>query len=258
MSSINRLRGILGRLGLGTYEVRTYLALVEGGPMTAREAAEAAGVPYSRIYSVLKRLESLGAVSKTGGRPERFFAMPPIQVYGKLVDSVERVVGELRELMEGLQAVYESRYLERRHLSESTFLNIIRGREQILSFAVDVLEGASEKVYVALPYMELLDYRLIDAIMSVSRHADVYLMVTEPIREALGDVPPRIGVKVRSEMFGGGFITSVVLLVVKHAGELLGVYTNDRYLVDIAKTYYAHLWGHPKSAGLGNGEAGHT
>ncbi len=249
MSSINKLRDTLGRLGLGAYEVRTYLALVERGPMTAREAAEAAGIPYSRIYSVLKRLESFGAVSRGGGRPEKFFAMPPIQVYGKLVDGVEKVLGELRGIMDGLQTIYESRYLERHQRSESTFLNIIRGREQIASFAIGVLESAAEKAYVALPYMELLDYRLVDTILAVSRQADVYLMVTAPLREALGDVPPRISVKVRDEMFGGGFITDVVLLVVKHAGELLGVYTNDRYLVDIAKTYYAHLWGHPDVSG---------
>jgi hypothetical protein len=43
-------------------------------------------------------------------------------------------------------------------------------------------------------------------------------------------------------MFGGGALGNSALLVVRHGEGLLGIHSNERYLLDIAKTYFNYLW----------------
>lgn len=52
----------LGRLGLSDYEGKVYLSLLQIHPATAYEAARDAGVPTSKVYEVLDRLEGRGMV----------------------------------------------------------------------------------------------------------------------------------------------------------------------------------------------------
>jgi sugar-specific transcriptional regulator TrmB len=44
-------------------------------------------------------------------------------------------------------------------------------------------------------------------------------------------------------MFGSGLITSTaVLLIIKNADKLSGLFSNHKYIVDIATVYFNHLW----------------
>ena len=53
-------REILRKIGLNAYETDAYLALLEGGQMTAMEISREAHVPYSKIYEVLNSLKQKG------------------------------------------------------------------------------------------------------------------------------------------------------------------------------------------------------
>ena len=54
-------KNALREIGLNAYEIDTYLALVEGGEMTAMEISQEAKVPYSKMYEVLNSLKALRA-----------------------------------------------------------------------------------------------------------------------------------------------------------------------------------------------------
>lgn len=67
----------LHEMGLSEYEASSYLCLLQIGVATAREVAEGADVPQSRVYDVLDNLESKGFVTIQQGRPKKFGPVEP-------------------------------------------------------------------------------------------------------------------------------------------------------------------------------------
>ncbi len=95
---------LLERLGLTSYEAKTYVALVGLGPSTASDIAEAAGVPRTRIYTVLSDLEEGGWVDSREGRPKTFQAQRPAHRIGRVR---EQLVEEIDTVVPALEAQYE-------------------------------------------------------------------------------------------------------------------------------------------------------
>ncbi|GAB6861488.1 TrmB family transcriptional regulator [Haloplanus litoreus] len=62
----------LQEMGLSEYEASTYVGLLRGGTSTAKEVANRAGVPQSRVYDVLDSLKTKGFVVVQEGRPKKF------------------------------------------------------------------------------------------------------------------------------------------------------------------------------------------
>ncbi len=68
---------MLTDLGLNEYESKVYLALVEGGVMTAPQASKLARVPIQRVYDILERLVEKGMVFMVPGKVKRFGPAAP-------------------------------------------------------------------------------------------------------------------------------------------------------------------------------------
>ena len=60
MSISDGVRKSLEKIGLTSYEIRTYTSLVNSGELNASELSNKSGVPYSKIYEVLGTLEEKG------------------------------------------------------------------------------------------------------------------------------------------------------------------------------------------------------
>ena len=56
MSISDKVRKSLEKIGLTSYEIRTYTSLIDGGELNASELSNKSGVPYSKIYEVLGTL----------------------------------------------------------------------------------------------------------------------------------------------------------------------------------------------------------
>ncbi len=67
----------LERLGLTEYESRTYMKLVENGNLSAKDASELTGIPYSKIYTTLISLVDKGWASIKEGRPKKYIPIEP-------------------------------------------------------------------------------------------------------------------------------------------------------------------------------------
>jgi len=76
--NIEALTELFTRLGVSEYEGKVYASLVTSNPATAYEAAKEAGVPTSKVYEVLDRLEARAMVRHLdeGGR-KRYLPQPP-------------------------------------------------------------------------------------------------------------------------------------------------------------------------------------
>jgi len=67
----------LEKLGLTEYESKAYMKLVEHGHLSAKEASELTGIPYSKIYTTLISLVDKGWVSVKEGRPKKYRPIEP-------------------------------------------------------------------------------------------------------------------------------------------------------------------------------------
>lgn len=76
MATDPELINTLTRLGFSQYEAQAYIALVGQGALTGAEVSRGAGVPPSKIYETLARLETKGAVLVNRSEPVRYSAVP--------------------------------------------------------------------------------------------------------------------------------------------------------------------------------------
>ena len=156
--------------GFTDYEARAYLALVKHGEMTASRLSRASGVPYSKTYEVLSKLEGKGLVEVQKGRPMVFRAVPPrisLSRYGEEVlrgleeeyskkrraleedyaERTSRISEALRRASEELQVLFdEGGSLE----ASDDVIWTIRGRENVLTQMRELILGAS-KIKMILP-----------------------------------------------------------------------------------------------------------
>jgi len=68
---------LFSRLGVSEYEARVYGALLASNPATAYEAAKEAGIPTSKVYEVMARLEVRGMVRSLEDGRKRYLPQPP-------------------------------------------------------------------------------------------------------------------------------------------------------------------------------------
>lgn len=232
------LERVMALLGVGKREVQIYITLVERGALTAREISDALGIPYTKVYQHLNRLEKVGAVNQErGSRPAKFKAVPPSEVYRRLVNTASDVLKTLKPTFDTLQMLYESRYRE----VAPTFLTLIRGQDRVVDLIQEVVTAAEAEAYLAIPFPEVATYRLLATLTEESRRISIKVLTTEALRQRF-DLPPRVEVRTTQEMFGGGAIGGAVVIFVKYSGDISGIYSNERFIAEIARTYFNHLW----------------
>ena len=77
MSISDKTRKALEKIGLTSYEIRTFSALLKAGEQTASDLSQKSGVPYSKIYEVLGTLEEKSWIGSDDSRPTKYFAKSP-------------------------------------------------------------------------------------------------------------------------------------------------------------------------------------
>lgn len=76
MPIASELVASLTRLGFTQYEAQAYTALVGQAALTGAEVGRRAGMPPSKVYETLARLEARGAVLVNRSEPVRYTAVP--------------------------------------------------------------------------------------------------------------------------------------------------------------------------------------
>lgn len=100
---------LLKDLGLGTYEIDAYLALLSQGTAAANEVCARSGVPSSKIYAAMERLQDCGLVQIQRTRPKLFLATPLAEAMERILEfkraEQHRFESALPELEKRLQQV---------------------------------------------------------------------------------------------------------------------------------------------------------
>ena len=129
----------LREIGLGDYEAKLYVALVKRHPATGYELARASGVPSSKVYEVLARLQDKGLVFVAdGGRGKQYIPADPD-------DFIERYARRLTKALDGLRD-------ELRTLGGEEpvgYIWNVHGRDALLERAVDLLARAEQTALIS-------------------------------------------------------------------------------------------------------------
>src|SRR5581483_4009910 len=139
-------RGLLEALGLTKYETNAYLSLLTLGVSDARELSRASGVPTSKIYETMVRLEALGLVEVQASRPRKFMAREVGEALDELKNAKRR---EFEGLLKSLPSL-EQRLKVRARTSpkESTFWSVTTSWHDFANKHLAKAAEASEEVLI--------------------------------------------------------------------------------------------------------------
>jgi len=253
MSVSDKTRRALRDFGLTDYEVKTYVALVEAGPMAASELSTQAGVPYSKIYEIIGNLERKGWVETEQGRPSKYYAKAPsmalessrIRIENNLKVSLDDALGELQPLY------------ERKDVKEKPDIWIVRGQNNILDKIKETLDRTKRELLVAVPVVPEAIVTLAAPLLSIMRDRGVkvsILVTSSAGRDALKRLRSVADVRVREQMFGGGIISDsdqIILLLGEEPekGLTLAISSDHIGLVKFGKNYFEYLWENSSPSG---------
>ncbi len=127
-------------LGLSQYESRAYVALVAEAPVTAYQLARNAGIPTSKVYEILAKLEERDLVAVIWGDPKQYAAKDPAE----FVASSRQVH---QQTMQRLEQEFGRLHTPR----QQDYVWNLEGRAQIVQTGQDLLNEAKQTVVYAGP-----------------------------------------------------------------------------------------------------------
>jgi predicted transcriptional regulator len=127
------------RLGFSQYEARAYCALLRQSPLNGHEISKASGVPPSKIYETLLRLESKGTILVHRSTPVRYAAVALRMVLEQLRRQFE---GDLESAEQDLSAFPGAR--------DPGLTWSLGERGAVLRAAEDAIKHARREVFAAL------------------------------------------------------------------------------------------------------------
>ncbi|WP_042683797.1 TrmB family transcriptional regulator [Candidatus Nitrosotenuis chungbukensis] len=248
MSISDNTKKSLEKIGLTSYEIRTYSSLLKTGELTASDLSQKSGVPYSKIYEVLGSLEEKGWIGSDDSRPTKYFAKSPataLEVTKQKAESEfkqnENIV--LRELV----PMYE-----KSGVSERPDIWVLSGIMNIASKILEMVEMCRNEVLIALPKAnEELVKQALPKLRQLHDKGVVItiLMSSEMDKESLKALKRVASIKVKKGLFGGGIISDkryVVILFGQLANEsesteAVAIWADHAGLAGFAREYFEYL-----------------
>lgn len=127
----------LTEFGFSKYETACYLALAANHPSNGSQLSKLSGVARSRIYDVLRNLIKKSMVFEV--EPGLYVPLPPEELKKRLRTQAENNLSILEKQLDSIS-------------QESNYEHIltIRGYEQVISKAEDIIDSAKQELYVRL------------------------------------------------------------------------------------------------------------
>lgn len=140
MDTDSRTLALLQMLGLTMYDAKAYATLIGLGSTTPFILAEQAGIPRTKIYETLKRLEKDGWIAVERGRPGKVSPRCPAESIGGRKSALD---ADLKKMENDFTLHYEKRTEQ-----ESPNTALIRGIDNIMSRTVDMMTRARASLYL--------------------------------------------------------------------------------------------------------------
>jgi len=248
MSLSDKTRKALERIGLTSYEIKTYSALLKTGQINASDLSQKSGVPYSKIYEVLGTLEEKGWIGSDDSRPTQYFAKSPATAIETTKQNLEAEFKKNESvIVKELTPLYEQS-----GTSERPDIWVLSGVVNIASKILEMVDSCRNEVMVAIPKVaeDLAKEALPKLRLLHDRGVDITILVSEDVNsETLKSLSRVANVKIKKGLFGGGIISDkryVVILLGEDLGtsssaEAVAIWADHSGLAGFAREYFEYL-----------------
>jgi len=237
-------RQILREIGLNTYEIDAYVALLEEGQITAMEISKKARVPYSKIYKVLNSLKNKGWIKSAEVRPSKYYPIPPLEALATAKLRFEdKYKGWEQTIVSELQPLYE-----KRELVERPDILILHGQQGVIAKLEESFKKATKEIVIAAPEFakNIINSASFFLEPLQKTRVNIKLMVAGKIEDwkNLKGLFTISELRARDQMFGGGIIIDgkEAMLFLGEEKPSLVIWSNHVGLVRFAREYFQFLW----------------
>ena len=248
MSLSDKTRKALEKIGLTSYEIKTYSALLKTGQINASELSQKSGVPYSKIYEVLGTLEEKGWIGSDDSRPTQYFAKSPTTAIETTKQNLEADFKKNESvIIKELNPLYEQS-----GTSERPDIWVLSGVVNIASKILEMVDSCRNEVMIAIPKVaeDLAKEALPKLRLLHDRGVNTTILVSEDVNsETLKSLSRVANVKIKKGLFGGGIISDkryVVILLGEDLGassstEAVAIWADHSGLAGFAREYFEYL-----------------
>ncbi len=248
MSISDKTRKSLDKIGLTSYEIRTFSSLLKAGELTASDLSQKSGVPYSKIYEVLGTLEEKGWVSSDDSRPTKYIAKSPASA---LETTKLRLDSEFREnqnvVLNELIPLYE-----KSGTSERPDIWVLSGNVNIISKILEMIDSCKNEVMIAVPRAseDLVKQALPKLRLLHDKGVEITILISDSLdKDSLKAISRVSTVKVKKGLFGGGIISDkryVVILLGPElsdstSSDIVAIWADQTGLAGFAREYFEYL-----------------
>jgi len=248
MSISDKTKKALDKIGLTSYEIRTFTALLKTGEQTASDLSQKSGVPYSKIYEVLGTLEDKSWIGSDDSRPTKYFAKSPSTGLETTKQKIENdFLQNQSVILNELVPLYE-----KSGTSEKPDIWVLSGSANIAAKILEMVESCRNEVMIAVPEAgeELVKKALPKLRALHDKGVDITILISDKIdKESINAIKRVATVKIKKGLFGGGIISDkryvVILLGPEIAGasssDIVAIWADHAGLAGFAHQYFEYL-----------------
>ncbi|MFQ5979681.1 MAG: TrmB family transcriptional regulator [Candidatus Heimdallarchaeota archaeon] len=253
------LKDALREFGLTDYEVRAYIALIEDGEATANLVSDHSGVPYTRVYDVLKELEEKRFVEVRRGRPSTYRPRPPSEATALFIEKINQELQKnQKQIILDLKPLYEKKYAQEHH-----DVVIVRGALAVLEKIRDTLENVGREILILGPVIaeEYINYILPSIANLRAQNIRVRVLLTTGNLSEIPELPEEIRntaeIRIAENLPGAGILVDRKILFFITQGtreekngtirlpldaQVVGLWIDLQDIVGIAAEWVDKLW----------------
>ena len=248
MNISDKTRKALEKIGLTSYEIRTFSALLKAGELTASDLSQKSGVPYSKIYEVLGTLEEKSWIGSDDSRPTKYFAKSPSTGLETTKQKMESdFLQNQNAILSELVPLYE-----KSGTSEKPDIWVLSGSVNIAAKILETVESCRNEVMIAVPEAgeELVKQALPKLRALHDKGVKITVLTSDKMdKESIKAIKRVASVKIKEGLFGGGIIADkkyvVIVLGPEIAGEsssdIVAIWADHAGLAGFAHQYFEYL-----------------
>ena len=248
MSISDKTRKSLEKIGLTSYEIKTFSSLLKTGELTASDLSQKSGVPYSKIYEVLGTLEEKSWIGSDDSRPTKYFAKSPSTGLDTTKQKLENdFLHNQSIILNELVPLYE-----KSGVSEKPEIWVLSGAINITTKILEMVDTCRNEVMIAIPEAgeELVKQALPKLRSLHDKGVKITILTSDKIdKESVKAIKRVATVKIKKGLFGGGIISDkkyvVILLGPETTGEgssdIVAIWADHAGLAGFARQYFEYL-----------------
>ena len=176
--STDYLLNSLASFGLNTYEAKLYLALLQEGTATARLLSSNTGIPYGKVYEVVRNLVEKGFVRPLTTKPLRCAPIPPTHVLVALEQQSKQRMEALSSIVHNhLNNLFEQK---KPVLEKQNQVTVLHGRQTVNQQIPRIITAATKNLTFAVSSTGIQLIRQYESLLSEAKQRGISITFVLP------------------------------------------------------------------------------